>query len=236
MGKARGDRYALSYQYGGMDWLWNIYQPRSNGGQICAQAYAVNGSPNLPYINGMNISNREVSAQDVLFDSGKENFASGDRSTWASTGSRAHMRKPFLRVWTTIGATDRSGKNINSYYVNPKGERSALNIYVENKYWLNTMAPDQYSRGGYNTGWYSAFINYAVRHKYSTNGGGKGTLYYPVVTDILPPGIVPLALDGAFSEDNEKNASLTLDWTLYGASYSGNTREELHVLNGEDGS
>ncbi len=235
MGKARGERYALSYQYGGMDWLWNIYQPRSNGGQICAQAYAVNGSPNLPYINGMNISNREVSAQDVLFDSGRENFASGARSTWASTGSRAHMRKSLLRVWTTIGETDRSGKHINSYYVNPKGDRSALNIYVENKYWLNTMAPDQYRRGT-GGGWYSGWQNYAVHYKYSTNGGGKGTLYYPVVTNILPPGIVPLALDGAFGEDNQKNATLTLDWTLYGASYNGNIREELRALNGKDGS
>ena len=103
------------------------------------------------------------------------------------------MRKPFLRVWTTIGETDRSGKNINSYYVNPKGDRSALNIYVENKYWMNTLAPDQYTRGLLGI---TNYRNYALRYKYSTNGGGKGTLYYPVVTDILPPGIVPLALDG----------------------------------------
>ena len=57
----------------------------------------------MPYINGMNISNREVSAQGVLEDSGKENFESGVRNTYASTGTRAHMRKPLIRTWTTVG-------------------------------------------------------------------------------------------------------------------------------------
>ena len=102
-----------------MDYLWNsFYHYYGGSGSGATQGpngncYYVSASPNMPYINGMNISNREVSAQDVLDDSGKENFESGVRNTYASTGTRAHMRKPLIRTWTTVGQDNISGIQIH---------------------------------------------------------------------------------------------------------------------------
>ena len=49
-----------------------------------------------------------------------------------------------------------------------------------------------------------------------------GTLCHPVVTNILPAGIVPKDTDGnLFTTDNKENAKKKLDWTLRGADYNG---------------
>ena len=225
----------LSTQYGGMDYLWNsFYHYYGGSGSGATQGpngncYYVSASPNMPYINGMNISNREVSAQGVLEDSGKENFESGVRNTYASTGTRAHMRKPLIRTWTTVGENNILGTNPHGYYLDSQGDTSTLNIHVENKYWLNTMAVDQHYYGYVRTGSYSGYYTESseynkIKHTYSTDGGNKGTLYYPVVTNILPVGIVPKDVNGRlFTEDNEENAKKQLDWSLYNYSYSGNT-------------
>ena len=72
-------------------------------------------------------------------------------------------------------------------------------------------------------GYYTESSEYnKIKHTYSTDGGNKGTLYYPVVTNILPVGIVPKDVNGRlFTEDNEENAKKQLDWSLYNYSYSG---------------
>ncbi len=230
---AAGSR--LSTQYGGMDYLWNsFYHYYGGSGSGATQGpngncYYVSASPNMPYINGMNISNREVSAQDVLDDSGKENFESGVRNTYASTGTRAHMRKPLIRTWTTVGQDNISGTDTHGYYLDSQGDTSTLNIHVENKYWLNTMAVDQHYYGYVRTGTYSGYYTESseynrIKHTYSTDGGNKGTLYYPVVTNILPVGIVPKDINGRlFTTNNDENAKMQLDWSLYNYSYSGNS-------------
>ncbi|MDE6723164.1 MAG: hypothetical protein K2J55_03095, partial [Eubacterium sp.] len=215
-----------SSQYGGMDYLWNSYfYPGYNysgyDGPIGNLRF-VNGSPNMPYINGMNISNREVSAQGVLGDSGKDNFADGKHLTFASTGSRAHMRKPLIRTWTTVGKDNIDGHDTSSYYVDAQGANSTMNIHVENKYWLNTLCRDY------------SYTYYRVHHKYATDGGNKGTLYYPVVSDILPAGIVPKDINGdLFTKDNEKNATKELAWTLYGADYTNDVLGNMEILDDE---
>ncbi|MDE7124432.1 MAG: hypothetical protein K2N83_02935, partial [Eubacterium sp.] len=234
----------LSTQYGGMDYLWNSFYHYYGGSSSGAtqgpnsNCYYVSASPNMPYINGMNISNREVSSQNVLDDSGKENFESGIRNTYASTGTRAHMRKPFVRTWTTIGEENLIGTNPHGYYLDSQGDTSTLNIHVENKYWLNTMAVDQHYYGSYrsgNTTHYTESSDYnKIKHTYATDGGNKGTLYYPVVTNILPVGIVPKDVNGRlFTEDNEENAAKQLDWTLYNYSYSGNDSTDYEKLDSE---
>ncbi|MDE5996082.1 MAG: hypothetical protein K2G56_04115, partial [Eubacterium sp.] len=234
----------VSTQYGGMDYIWHSYYYYSNtnsgNGDSNINFRFINGSPNMPYINGMNISNREVSAQGEIFDSGKDNFSSGNRSTFASTGSRAHMRKPFIRTWTTVGKDNIDGYKAEDYYVDVQGDTSTLNIHVENKYWNNTLAVD-YTWPMNHTGHYS-YLNqarsasryYKVRHTYATDGGNKGTLYYPVVTDILPAGIVPKDINGdLFTTDNAYNATKELAWSLYGADYSGNTKAAFEALDDE---
>ena len=235
----------VSTQYGGMDYLWNsYYHYYHHGGRGSdvgpnGNMYYVSASPNMPYINGMNISNREVSAQGVLDDSGKASFESGIRNTYASTGTRAHMRKPLIRTWTTVGESNIIGTNPHGYYLDSQGDTSTLNIHVENKYWLDTMAVDQHYYGwvptGRNTGYYTESQEYnRIKHTYSTDGGNKGTLYYPVVTNILPVGIVPKDINGRlFTEDNEENAKKQLDWSLYNYSYNDNTSTDYEKFDQE---
>lgn len=197
----------ISTQYAGMDYMWNSYYYAYGVGND-GRTYFLNGSPNTPYINGMNISNREVSSQNNVDDAGgKEKFASGKRNTYASTGTRAHMRKPVMRTWTTVGNNNIEGRNLSEYYVNGVGDNSKLHIHVENKYYMNDSAPDH--------DWYYQNHYQKVYHNYSVDGGSMGTLYYPVVTDILPAGIVPKDEDGhLFTEDNDANKLKTLNWSI----------------------
>lgn len=197
----------LSTQYGGMDWLWNSYLYDWSMGNDSAR-YFVNGSPNTPYINGMNVSNREVSAQNTVEDAGgRESFSSGHRQTYASTGTRAHMRKPVIRTWTTVGNSNITGKDLSQYYVNTVGTYSKLHIHVENKYYLNGSLPNGI---WHNQNWYKQ-----VYQTYATEGGNMGTLYYPVVTDILPAGTVPRDENGElFTPDNEENLKKVLNWSI----------------------
>ncbi|MDE6111187.1 MAG: hypothetical protein K2F65_04635, partial [Eubacterium sp.] len=233
----------VSTQYAGMDYIWNSYfydyyssnynfHTGTNGNM-----FYLNGSPNMPYINGMNVSNREVSAQGVLSNTGKDNFSSGKRSTFASTGTRAHMRKPLIRTWTTVGKDNIAGHDVSSYYVDPQGDNSTMNIHVENKYWLNTLAPDfqyTYSSGGSYPSYTEYYSYNKSKHNYAIDGGNMGTLYYPVVTDILPAGIVPKDVNGdLFTKNNEENAKKELSWTLYGADYNNNVLGAFATLDTE---
>lgn len=216
LSQTQGASFQISTQYAGMDYLWSSYFSNNSSYSPDGRQY-INGSPNMPYINGMNISNREVSAQNAEDATGKEKFSSGKRSTYASTGTRAHMRKPLVRTWTTIGEEHLEGTAAEDYYVNPLGDTSTMNIILENKYWGNTLTPDF-------SWYYSHHEYYKYKHTYATDGGNKGTLWNPVVTDILPPGVVPKNTDGGlFTEDNEANARMELDWTLYTSSYSTDT-------------
>ncbi len=223
----------ISSQRGGMDYLrspqychWHVDSSYWDvNGHVDTNILFFNGSPNTAYINGMNISNNEVSAQGKISDStsgDRSEFSTGIRNTYASTGTRAHMRKPLIRTWTTVGENNIGGSKTEDYYVNPQGENGTLNIHVENKYWLQTLAPNYlgyYWQSCHST--YEEYETYKVRHTYSTDGGNMGTLYHPVVTQILPAGIVPKDTDGKlFTKDNDANAKKTLDWTLRGANYS----------------
>ena len=211
----------VSTQKYGMDFMWNTYYVHDDHHRD-SNYYFLNGSPNTPYINGMNITNREVSSQGKDADSAasasvedRKVFSSGVRNTYASTGTRAHMRKPMIRTWTTVGEDNINGSKSQDYYVDPQGETSTLNIHVENKYWLNTLAPEWLLN-------YTTYQTFKVRHTYATDGGNMGTLYHPVVTNILPAGIVPKDTDGnLFTTDNKENAKKKLDWTLRGADYNG---------------
>ncbi len=222
----------ISTQKNGMDFMWNVYYVHTHSGSeqcIDGSKYFWNGSPNTPYINGMNITNREVSTQGVTEDSvptdNRQAFSNGVRNTYANTGTRAHMRKPMIRTWTTIGEDNVAGNKAADYYVDPQGDSSAVNIHVENKYWLNTLAPDHMWYDYYSTHYRETF---KVRHTYATDGGNMGTLFYPVITEILPAGIVPKDVNGdLFTHNNEENAKKKLDWTLKGADYNGGSLEEL---------
>lgn len=192
----------MSTQVGGMDYLYSCTD--------YGLGY-INGAPSMPYIDGYNISNREETLKDGegTVDQGTEdNIRSGHRDTYAVTGTRARMRKPFVRTWATVG----KGSNVNSgdpydYYVNGEFDSSSLNVHLENNYYWYESSP---ASTGYSYNNIDRFY-----HSYSTDGGNKGTLFYPVVNDLLPPGVVPKADDGTlFTKDNNKNDKKTLAWRL----------------------
>ena len=93
---------------------------------------------------------------------------------------------------------------------------SKLNIHLENKYYW----PSQ-SRAGYFPGVDGGNHETYERsyHSYTVDGGNKGTLFYPVVNDFLPQGIVPKDTEGKlYSKAAADNAGKTLDWALLDAS------------------
>ena len=236
---------SLSTQFAGMDYLWDGYD---NANDVDLVTNYNNGSPNMPYINGFNIQNSEVSIDtDVngvtISGNQKAYYGSGNTSTYAATGTRTHMRKPLIRTWTTMG-DDIDGKDPNDYYVHPEAGTGILNIHVENKYYWN----DQSTNGhGALTG--NADSNNAVRHlhNYSTDGGSQGTLFFPVVTNILPEGVVPKDVNGEpYTKDNAVNEGMTLKWDIYDGQTKNNlntvekglytTKVEYIELDKEDGS
>lgn len=191
----------------GMDYMWyddynNVYR-------------YTNGSPNTPYIDGYNIQNNEVQVtaetapMGTNTDNGYSAYADADKNNlYAQTGTRAVMRKPLVRLWTTLGS-DLTGNTREDYYTDTEGEANFLNIHVENMYWWDYYALNgRYLNGAYR---YEKYL-----HNYEVDGGSRGTLILPVVTNILPYGIVPVADDGTlFCEYNAKNAQKTAQWTLY---------------------
>lgn len=210
----------LSTQFIGMDYLYHGYD-NSSYGVNDGNTYYMNGSPNMPYINGINISNKEVivnKGSGTAPAKTVESYHSGNRSTYAATGTRARMRKPMVRTWTSMGETP-SSKEKSDYYVMSEAQSGKLNIHLENKYYWPFQSRAGYSIGGVNGSYYSTYER--SLHSYTTDGGNMGTLFYPVVNDLLPEGIVPKDSNGKlFSENAADNAGRTLDWTLMDANGS----------------
>lgn len=207
-----GDK-SFSTQFYGMDYLYNGYRNTSYYVND-EKTYYRNGAPNMPYINGMNISNKEVTLNGrngTVVTNKLDSYRTGKRTTAASTGTRAKMRKPMIRTWTTVGKKPGSS-DISDYYVMSEGESGNINIHLENKYYW----PSQTVNGiltGVDGNNHSIFER--NQHSYTVDGGNMGTLFEPVVNDLLPQGIVPKDKDGKlFTKDNEANAKKTLAWTL----------------------
>ena len=188
----------------GMDYVWNY-------GYYNSGLHYSFASPNTLYINGYNIQNNEVQRGDAdtvgtVTNNGYTQYAKADKQDlYAQTGTRAVMRKPFVRLWATVG-DDLTGATHRQYYTDTEGQINKINIHVENKYWWDQYAPNGESGRGYEK----------YRHNYEVDGGSRGTLVLPVITNVLPLGITPVAADGSlYSPDNAANAQKTLDWTLY---------------------
>lgn len=211
-----GSKY-LSTQYAGMDYLYNSYDTASYRVND-AKTYYLNGSPNMPYINGINISNKEVAmsgGSGTAAVSSADSYRSGKRTTYAATGTRARMRKPMVRTWTSLGDTPAS-KQISDYYVMSEAHSGKLNIHLENKYYWPSQSRAGYSIGGVDNKNHSTYER--SYHSYTVDGGNKGTLFYPVVNDLLPQGIVPKDTNGKlYSKNAADNAGRTLEWSLLDA-------------------
>lgn len=137
---------------------------------------------------------------------------------YSQTGTRAVMRKPLLRQWTTVG-DDQTGNTLSDYYLDTEGTTSKLNIHVENKYYWDILGTNcqWYQSGSYTDGSKSV-------HSYATDGGGRGTYTLPVITNILPYGIAPVGVKNGksdiYSIKNSENKDRVLNWNLLDADGS----------------
>lgn len=209
----------------GMDYLWNpLYWYYSYTGKVQADSLIYGAaSPNTPSVNGYNIQNKEVVVSDSNAMGKFTNNITDDmvdysnadvRNIYAETGTRAIQRKPLVRTWTTISESvgnnndEMYGTEVEQYYTETQGEVNWLNIHVENKYWW-----DQYAVNTYTSEYY---IREKPVHNYNVDGGQKGTLSLPVITNVLPYGIVPVAEDGnRFTTNNTENEGKKVCWEMY---------------------
>lgn len=158
------------------------------------------------YVDGYNQMDRlaESSADSNVLSESNSNLVNTDTSTgsiskrwYAEAGSRAAVREPFLRFWADMGTRGTDGTlNESSFYSQAESDVLKLNLNVENRYYA-----DEY---GYD-GDPSNYNYYESRQQYSYNiadGGARGTLFDPVVTVVLPYGMIPVNKDGdVFSEN-----------------------------------
>ena len=190
----------------------------------------------MPSVNGYNIQNKEVVADGSGYrftsNDSIDRYSSGTTMFYAETGTRAVLRKPLVRSWTTISETVGSnetemyGKNVEQYYTETQGEVNWINVHVENNYYW-----DQYGYSG-SVG-IRGYNNEKTLHSYGTDGGQKGSLSLPVITNILPYGIVPVAADGSrYTTDNTKN-NKPLNWELYDKDATTNLADQKALYDTE---
>ena len=200
----------------GMDYMW--YRGDGNSMSYYYSSptfYYYNGSPNTPYVDGYNIQDQEVTISDGKAKPTKNNANYGkadSHNRYAQTGTRAVMRKPLLRQWTTVG-NDITGHELSDYYVDTEGSNTKLNIHVENKYYWDELGTncEKYYSNSYTNGT-------KEKHSYATDGGGRGTYMLPVITNILPYGVAPVGekngKNSVYSAKVDENGIRTLSWDL----------------------
>ena len=171
-------------------------------------------SPNMPSVNGYSVLNNSVLASaDATGGAGAvaDRTAVGyDRAgksgtLWAQTGTRAVMRKPYVRAWDTVGDDGVTGAR-EEYYLDADYDGAQLNVHVENRYWWDDYAATRETGASYDA--YEG-----ARHGYATDGGQKGDLVLPVVTTVLPEHIVVVDEHGKPYPTDGKRHPLT-NWGM----------------------
>ncbi len=218
-----------SSQKGGMDdWIrmlgsTNYYSFTSNENNL-------SGAPNMPYIDGFNIQNEEVlvdaDANGVVTNiTDVDSYRLDEVNSQASTGTRAMIRKPLVRVWNTLGEANAAGNygtQLSDYYLTAEINKQILNIHLENNYYWNDQSINN------SNAWHRHY------HNYSVDGGNEGTLYYPVVQNILPKNFIPVSEDGQwFTTDNALNATMTLKYDIKDLSDNSDMNIEKDFYNTE---
>lgn len=201
----------------GMDYLWSpLYFHCDTANEQLDSLKYLASSPNMPSVNGYNIQNKETVEENGSYHFTNNDsigrYSSGTTMFFAETGTRAVQRKPLVRSWATISETigkdEMYGKTVEQYYTETQGEVNWINVHVENNYYW-----DEYGYSG--SAGTEGYNNEKSLHSYGTDGGQKGSLSLPVITNILPYGIVPVAADGSrYTTDNDKN-NKPLNWELY---------------------
>lgn len=157
------------------------------------------------YIRGENVQCLAVKESDLGIDlNGDGNV---DDLPVVTTGDKALVRKPMVRTWSVFGNNSIAQMHQEPY------QSFDLNINVQNRY--------LWSEPAYSSWHSSARDDNAeeYRHNHQTDGGAYGTLFEPVITNILPEGIVPVNGVGECwpaSGPTGAQASWELDWQLSG--------------------
>ena len=205
----------------GMDYSWTLIAKGRLG--VHAPLYGeFYGSPNFPAVNGFTTMTNSVLADEALAandgqralaamglvvtnaaqvnynDALKKNAAGEPQTLYAQTGTHAVMRKPLVRVWSTVseyspeaGKTSNAVEAVNeTYYVDTEADRRQINVHIENRYWLNDQ-PYQWQYNNTANVHNGTTYNSKYHNNYAVDGGSKGSLTLPVLTVVLPYGVAP---------------------------------------------
>ena len=210
----------------GMDYMWSL---RCNSHSTSGWDFAY-GSPNMPAVNGWTVQNNTVVTDGAAMGEKAENDpilwhgaykedAQGEPALYAQTGTRAMQRTPLVRTWNTVGADGVTG-TASDYYMSNEASRRQLNVHVENRYWWDEYAVDQY---------YYAYERHS--HNYSVDGGSMGDVVLPVVTTVLPYGIAPARSDTGMPYamlENVEQPMEAADWNVvYSQDATADSRDKL---------
>ena len=200
-----------------MDYTYTL---RGNAGATCASYLFGYGTPNMPAVNGYTVLNNTVVTDPAIVgaeagstaealaamglkvaDNSTINWNAGDKGgqrLYAQTGTHAVQRAPMLRTWSTVSEF-KPGAGVTSsvktpqqanYYVDTEAEARQLNVFVENRYWLESQ-PLQWTVANESSVYNNATADSTAKNTYAVDGGSKGDFLLPVVTVVLPYGVAP---------------------------------------------
>lgn len=202
----------------------NGYYCLKHGGNNCYNYFLVPNiylvAPPMHYVNGLNVQpNRVEKVSDPFILQEKNHFAQENNDTrlYAQVGNKAKVRKPFIRYWADTGVRD-TGDNLDekNFYVETEVETFPLNLNIENRYYGSELIT--YTSNSYGShGKFRSNYSYQVE-----DGGARGTLFDPVITVVLPYGMMPINKDGdMYSEqlndiptNGINGTSDTLSWKI----------------------
>ena len=208
-GEKLGERYDLDI--GGPEALYYSYYY-----QACDQHANVKYLWNVPaglYINGYNAQANRVTASvdvNILEENNKEFQDITTKRKYAQLGNSAKIKKPYLRLWPDAGIRDKNGAISKHNFIFEEEElekKITVSANVENRFW----ASENYTTS-------EKELSYQLE-----DGGSRGTLFDPVITMVLPYGLVPVNKDGDIMLGDKLNS--TLAWSMLKEQWNDTTKQ-----------
>lgn len=165
------------------------------------------------YINGYNAhSNRVTSSIDtnILEEYNKEFEDLTTKRQYAQVGSSAKVKKPYLRLWPDIGIRDKNGAIGKHNFIFEEEELDkpiTVSVNVENRFYASEYFTTS-----------EKDLSYQLE-----DGGARGTLFDPVITMVLPYGLVPVNADGDIMLGDKLNS--TLSWSMLKEQWNDTTKQ-----------
>lgn len=204
-----GERYDLDI--GGPEALYYSYYY-----QGCDREIGTRTLWNVPaglYINGYNAqANRVTSNADanILEENNKEFQDITTKRKYAQLGNSAKIKKPYLRLWPDIGVRDKNGAIGQQNFIFEEEElekKITVSANVENRFWASEYFASSERE-----------LSYQLE-----DGGSRGTLFDPVITMVLPYGLVPVNQDGDIMLGDKLHS--TLAWSMLEEQWNDATKQ-----------